>query len=77
MGAVVGFPADRAANPCLARMRCEECGGAPMVFVPVGVVIHAYCGPICAAGCGVAPWAGADLVSRAGWRDRAEMEASA
>lgn len=77
MGAVVGFQAERAANPRLDRLRCEECGGAPMIFLPIAPRIHAYCGPLCAAGCGVEPWASADLVDRAGWRDRGEMEASA
>jgi len=76
MGALVGFPPDRARTPSIARMKCGECGGAPMIFVPVGPVIHAYCGPLCAAGCGVEPWASADLVDRAGWMDRGELEAA-
>jgi len=77
MGELVGFPPARACAPSIARLRCEECGGAPMIFVPAGPVVHAYCGPLCAAGCGVAPWAGADLVDRIGWRDRGELEAGA
>ncbi len=75
MGAVVGFPPDRAGRPSLARLKCEECGGLPMIFVPVPPLVHAYCSPDCAAGCGVAPWASADLVERGQWRSRAELEA--
>jgi hypothetical protein len=76
VGELVGFPAERAGRPSLARLKCEECGGLPMIFVPVGVLVHAYCSPDCAAGCGVAPWAAADLVDRIGWRSRAELEAA-
>jgi hypothetical protein len=87
MGELVGFPADRAAVPRLERLRCEECGGAPMIFVPVVAagsgarsgqavtVLHAYCSPLCAAGCGVAPWDSADLAERGAWRSRAELVA--
>jgi len=75
MGELVGFPADRAASPRLARLKCEECGAAPMIFVPVPPLVHAYCSPLCAAGCGVAPWDSADLVERLAWRSRAELVA--
>jgi len=77
MGELVGFPANRAAAPSLARLKCEECGGAPMIFVPCPPLVHAYCGPLCAAGCGVEPWASADLVDRIGWRDRGQIEGMA
>lgn len=85
MGELVGFPADRAASPRLDRLKCEECGGVPMIFVPVPaagsaarggqavIVLHAYCSPACAAGCGVAPWGSADMVERLAWRSRAEL----
>lgn len=63
----------------IGGLRCAECGAAPMIFVPGardGVPhVWAFCGPLCAAGCGVAPWAYADLVDRAGWATRAELEA--
>lgn len=39
------------------------------------MVLHAYCSPECAAGCGVEPWASAGLVERAAWRSRAELVA--
>ena len=77
---VLGFPADRAPPVELARLRCEECGAPPMIFVPAPWPcprVHAYCGPACAAGCGVEPWASMDLVDRTAWRDRAELEAEA
>ena len=75
-GAVVRFPADRATAPSLARLKCEECGAAPMIFVERAPLIHAYCSPMCAAGCGVEPWVSADLVDRVGWRSRVELEAN-
>lgn len=87
MGELVGFPADRAAVPRLERLKCEECGGVPMIFVPVPaagsaarggqavIVLHAYCSPACAAGCGVAPWDSANLLEWAAWRSRAELVA--
>lgn len=75
MGELVGFPADRAGRPALARLKCEECGGAPMIFVPAAPLVHAYCSPECAAGCGVEPWASANLLERAAWRSRAELVA--
>jgi hypothetical protein len=65
----------------IGRLVCGECGGAPMIFVPStrqGVPhVWVYCGPLCAAGAGVEPWASADLVQRITWRDRAELEAGA
>ncbi len=85
MGELVGFPADRAASPRLDRLKCEECGGAPMIFVPVPaagsaarggqavIVLHAYCSPTCAEACGVPPWASAGMFERFSWRSRAEL----
>jgi hypothetical protein len=74
---VVRFPPARACNPSIDRLRCVECSAPPMIFAvvdaPVGVL--AFCGPQCAAGCGIKPWASTDLVNRAAWRDRAELEA--
>lgn len=73
---IVRFPPDRAGAPALARLRCAECGAAPMIYLPGPVHILAFCGPLCAAGCGVEPWASADLAQRATWRDRSELEAT-
>ncbi len=73
MGELVSFRGERSANPSLARLKCEECGAAPMIFVECAPLVHAYCSPECAAGCGVEPWASADLVARSTWRSRAEL----
>lgn len=77
MGDLVRFPPDRAGTPAIGRLRCDECGAPPMIFVPGDIRILSFCGPLCAAGCGVEPWASADLVVRAGWQDRRQMEATA
>lgn len=77
MTVLVRFPPERSARPSLARLRCDECGASPMIFVPGDIRIWSFCGPLCAAGCGVEPWASADLVDRAGWQDRGQIEASA
>lgn len=76
--AVLRFPADRACNPPIARMRCLECSAPPMIFAMVGTPegILPFCGPLCAAGCGIEPWASMDLLERTAWRDRAELEAA-
>jgi hypothetical protein len=72
------FPGRRAAPVPIGVLRCVECGAPPMIFVPgerQGVPhVGAFCGPLCAAGCGVEPWASADLVDRAGWVTRAELD---
>lgn len=76
--AVLRFPVDRACNPSIERMRCLECSAPPMIFAMVGTPegILPFCGPTCAAACGIEPWASTpDLVVRAGWRDRGELEA--
>lgn len=75
MSVVVPFPPARAANPPIARMACEACGGAPMIFLPGPVRVLAFCGGQCAAWSGVRPWAEADAALRARWMTRAEMEA--
>ena len=74
MGALLAFPAARAANPSIARLRCDACGAAPMIFVPDGPLLLAFCGPGCAATCGLQPWASTGLAARSFWRDRAELE---
>lgn len=69
------FPGQRAAPAPIGGLRCAECGGAPMIFVPGPIAVMPFCGPLCAAGCGIEPWASADLVVRSTWRDRAQLEA--
>lgn len=73
MSVVLPFPPARAANPPIARMACEGCGGAPMIFLPTTLRVVAFCGGQCAAGCGVRPWADAGRHVRAHWETRAEM----
>lgn len=78
---VAGFPVPPGAPVPIGHLVCVECGGLPMIFVPGkregADHVWAYCGPLCAGACGVEPWASADLVERAAWRDRAELEAGA
>jgi hypothetical protein len=76
MGGVLPFPAARARPPSIDRLRCVECSAPPMIFVPGPTVIDAFCGPACAAACGIEPWRSAGILERAAWRDRTEMEAS-
>lgn len=78
---VAPFRSPRPAPLPIGGLRCVECGGPPMIFVPgerQGVPhVWAFCGPECAAACGVEPWASSDLVTRSTWRTRAELEGAA
>ncbi len=68
---LVDFPPTRSGNPRIASMVCAECGGSPAIFVVhPDFSLSVFCSPACAAGCGVAPWADADLVTRISWSER-------
>ncbi len=68
---LVAFSPTRSGNPRIASMVCAECGGEPAIFVVYpDSALSVFCSPACAAGCGVAPWADADLVTRISWSER-------
>ncbi len=68
---LVLFPAARSGNPRIAGMVCAECGGPPAIFVVhPDSSLSVFCSPPCAAGCGVAPWARADLITRMSWSEQ-------
>ncbi len=68
---LVDFPPARSGNPRIAGMVCAECGGSPAIFVVhLDSSLSVFCSPACAAGCGIAPWADADLADRMAWSGR-------
>jgi hypothetical protein len=65
---ITSFPQHRIGNPRLASMRCVECGAADIQIIALpNAGLMAFCSPACAAGCGIEPWASADLVCRMTW----------